>query len=132
MQPPQLVCTRCAIPASPLDWRCTHCGGILEIEDLPPFQAEAIDLADWSLWRYGAMLPTRKQISLGEGATPLVESEFEHIPFRAKLDYLNPTGSYKDRGIAVLLNHLLAHGVRNVVADSSGNAGASLAMFSGR
>lgn len=127
-----MICTDCHAPAAPLDWQCTRCGGILEIEHLPLFQADAIIESEWSLWRYAPMLPARKLVSLGEGMTPLVDTELNGVQFRAKLDYLNPTGSYKDRGIAVLLNHLLANDVRRVVADSSGNAGASLAMYSGR
>ncbi len=49
-----------------------------------------------------------------------------------KLDYLCPTGSYKDRGASVLLTHLKALGVEEVVEDSSGNAGAAIAAYSAR
>lgn len=52
-------------------------------------------------------------------------------PFWAKLEFLAPTASYKDRGTALLVNYLLAHGVQEVVEDSSGNAGASLAAYAG-
>jgi threonine synthase len=46
-----------------------------------------------------------------------------------KLEYLNPTSSFKDRGVSVTLSFLLARGVTEVMDDSSGNAGASLAAY---
>lgn len=114
-------------PAGPLDW---HGDGLpLQIADLPPFDPDSIDQADWSLWRYGALLPVRQRVSLGEGGTPLVYAEYADISFHAKLEFLNPTGSYKDRGTALLVNYLLDQGVIDVVEDSSGNAGASLAAY---
>ena len=125
----KLVCEATGEPVSPLDWRCE--GGTVAIADLPPFDASAIDSGEWSLWRYGAMLPVKRRVSLGEGMTPLVQTTVNGHRFHAKLEYLNPTGSYKDRGTAVLVNHLAAQRVNEVVEDSSGNAGASLAAFAG-
>src|SRR4029453_8660619 len=52
--------------------------------------------------------------------------------FLLKIEYLMPSGSFKDRGAAVLANALLKLGVRDVVEDSSGNAGASLACYAAR
>ena len=49
-----------------------------------------------------------------------------------KLESANPTGSFKDRGAAVLLTHLAAAGVAEIVEDSSGNAGAAIAAYSAR
>lgn len=46
-----------------------------------------------------------------------------------KLENLNPTGSFKDRGSALLVSFMLSRGVTEVVEDSSGNAGASLAAY---
>ncbi len=128
---PQLVCERCDGPAGPLDWRCGTCGGPLRIASPPPFDAAAIRQREWSLWRYAAMLPVARRFSLGEGMTPLVPVNPAGVPFLAKLEYLSPTGSYKDRGVAVMLNHLLAQGVAAIVEDSSGNAGASVAAYAG-
>lgn len=115
--------------AHPTDWCCTMCGEPLEIENLPPFMPESIDTGNWSMWRYGAMLPAQPRFTLNAGMTPLVDVRLDGLTFRAKLDYLNPTGSYKDRGTEVLVNHLLAYDTVNVVEDSSGNAGSSLAMY---
>jgi threonine synthase len=128
---PQLLCDYCLQPAQALDWRCTKCGGPLSITNLPRFDTARIREGDWSLWRYEAMLPVSHHFSLGEGATPLVKVDWPGRGFLAKLEYLNPTGSYKDRGTVTLVNHLLHQGVTEVVEDSSGNAGASLAMYAG-
>lgn len=125
----QLVCEGSGKPVGPLEWQCD--GERVQIANLPPFSPVAIEDREWSLWRYAAMLPVERRISLGEGLTPLVQTEFNGVVFHAKLEYLNPTGSFKDRGTSILVNHLLAHDVRAVVEDSSGNAGASLAAYTG-
>lgn len=85
-----------------------------------------------SIWRYQAALPLaiRQPISIGEGKTPLVAHEWltdQHPLF--KLDYLNPTGSFKDRGTSVMLSYLRDRGITSVVEDSSGNGGASVAGY---
>ena len=96
--------------------------------------ARAIE--DISLWRYREALPIPNDadiVTLGEGMTPLIPldaaADSGHY---VKLDYLCPTGSYKDRGASVLLTHLKALGVEEVVEDSSGNAGAAIAAYSAR
>jgi threonine synthase len=66
---------------------------------------------------------------MGEGFTPLIESRFGNRPVQLKLDYLCPSGSYKDRGSAVLLSKLKEWGVSRIIEDSSGNAGASIAAY---
>lgn len=125
---PLFRCARCGQPAGSLDWRCEACGGPLKLRQRPEFDESTVT-DEWSLWRYAALLPVQRRFSLGEGATPLVPARLPDGPVYAKLEYLNPTGSYKDRGTALLVNHLLAHGVSQVVEDSSGNAGASLAAY---
>ena len=64
--------------------------------------------------------------------TPLLPSRRSDTPFLFKLETLMPSGSFKDRGSAVLANALRKFGVREVVEDSSGNAGASLACYAAR
>ena len=49
-----------------------------------------------------------------------------------KPEYYSPTGSFKDRGVAVMINELIRWGVKHVVEDSSGNAGAAVAAFAAR
>ncbi|MCG9128282.1 threonine synthase [Candidatus Poribacteria bacterium] len=89
-----------------------------------------------SLWRYRQVIPISSEcdlVTLGEGMTPLVElAPLEYPEHYVKLDYLCPTGSYKDRGASVLLTHLNSLGVTEVVEDSSGNAGAAIAAYSAR
>ena len=127
---PKLISVESQQPAGPVDWQLN--GEKLAIANLPPFDASAIEVNEWSLWRYAAMLPAERCISLGEGLTPLIATEIDGMPFHAKLEYLNPTGSFKDRGTSVLVNHLLTHDVTEVIEDSSGNAGASLAAYCGK
>src|SRR5207244_10640056 len=69
------------------------------------------------------------RISLGEGWTPLVLRDWQGANVHFKLESQMPTGSFKDRGTAVMLNHLLEVGVGPIHEDSSGNAGASLATY---
>jgi threonine synthase len=71
-------------------------------------------------------------VSLGEGDTPLVMAETLGRQVAFKLEYLNPTGSFKDRGTAPLAAMLLSRGVAEAVEDSSGNAGASFAAYAAR
>jgi len=68
-------------------------------------------------------------VVLGEGWTPLVSVPVNNRKVYFKCEHLNPTGSFKDRGTAVLVNALVQNGVREAVEDSSGNAGASFAAY---
>ena len=126
-------CTRCAkeYPGDVQRSRC-ECGAPFALEDSPPFSREAIDTDTPGLWRYRAMLPVTEIISLGEGRTPLVEVELYGQEVACKLEYLAPTGSFKDRGTSVLVSALVEMGIKRVVEDSSGNAGASLAAYCAR
>ncbi|MEO7705224.1 MAG: pyridoxal-phosphate dependent enzyme, partial [Thermoflexales bacterium] len=66
------------------------------------------------------------------GWTPLLDLRIAGRPITFKLEFMMPTGSFKDRGTTVMVNHLAAQGVTAVVDDSSGNAGASLAAHAAR
>ena len=117
-----------------LVWRCT-CGSHLNYEGALPLRRREINAEERSLWRYEAALPIRRAEAaayFGEGLTPLLPGLGDAAPFRFKLEYLLPSGSFKDRGSAVLVNALARLGVRAVVEDSSGNAGASLACYAAR
>src|SRR6202043_2573319 len=61
--------------------------------------------------------------------TPLVLRRWQGAEIRFKLESQMPTGSFKDRGTAVMINHLLEVGVGPIHEDSSGNAGASIATY---
>ena len=75
-------------------------------------------------------------VSLGEGNTPLVRlnniNESLGVNITVKLESLNPTGSFKDRGTSIMLSVLKTEGVREIVEDSSGNAGASIAAYAAK
>jgi threonine synthase len=128
-----VVCSSCGHEQSRTadTWRCA-CGGPLSLPlGRGLTRSEVID-GEPSLWRYARALPfTRGEAAafFGEGMTPLVTRAWAGERVRFKLDYLFPSGSYKDRGSAVLVNALQREGVRSVHEDSSGNAGASLATY---
>lgn len=88
------------------------------------------------IWRFREFFPPATPLSLGEGDTPVVESErlgpALGVRLHFKLEGANPTGSFKDRGASVLVAVLREFGVRKVAADSSGNAGAALAAYAAR
>lgn len=123
-------------PAELSPLRCPETSHPLEYTDIPPFRPEAIDENQPGLWRYAAMLPVvgpdQERVTLGEGWTPLICDTWGDLPVRWKLDALMPTGSYKDRGVSVMVNWLVKLGAMTVVDDSSGNAGASLACYAAR
>ncbi|OGF53092.1 MAG: hypothetical protein A2Z21_05645 [Candidatus Fraserbacteria bacterium RBG_16_55_9] len=127
-------CTRCGerYPADTHLWSC-RCGGLFELHERLPFRSEAIEHDIKNLWRYRAMIPLEANaipISLGEGFTPLIPLAWDEFEILCKLEFLAPTGSFKDRGTTVLVSALQNWGIREVVEDSSGNAGASLAAYS--
>jgi threonine synthase len=111
-------------------WR-SDAGRPLMITALPGITRADIVHEDRSLWRYRAALPIEitDPVTLGEGCTPLLQRAWgQHRPF-LKLDSLNPTGSFKDRGTTVMLSYLRQCGVEAVLEDSSGNGGASVAGY---
>jgi threonine synthase len=125
-------CPACGktVPADRPIWRC-DCGGPLDLTPGQGLVRGDIDFGEASLWRYRAALaldgPPR--VSLGEGWTPLVIRRWEGAAIHFKLESQMPTGSFKDRGTAVMLNHLLEVGVGPIHEDSSGNAGSSIATY---
>ncbi len=132
----RLICTHCGSSESwPTDrWACL-CGGPRELVDLEAFDPKLVDPQQPGLWRYRAMLPvpkTMRTMTLGEGFTPLIAGTWDGVDVYWKLEYLNPTGAFKDRGTALVVNDLLSRGVKQVVDDSSGNAGASIAAYAAR
>jgi threonine synthase len=111
-------------------WRC-RCGGALDL-DAPVERLSPAVVRERApdFWRYAEVLPPlRERVSLGEPMTPLVPWRHRGRPAWLKCDYLMPTGSYKDRGAAVLMSHVKALGVAHATDDSSGNAAASLAAY---
>lgn len=111
-------------------WRC-DCGSHLNLGPGRGLVRGEIVTAEASLWRYQAALALAKPpvVTLGEGWTPLVTRDWRGARVLFKLELQMPTGSFKDRGTAVMLNHLLAVNVGRIHEDLSGNAGSSIATY---
>jgi threonine synthase len=75
-------------------------------------------------------------ITLGEGNTPLLEvpavAERLNCDVRVKVEGANPTGSFKDRGMAIAVSRAAAEGAAAVICASTGNTAASAAAYAGR
>lgn len=115
-------------------WHCT-CGGLLDLQFTPQFDPDRIRTRPPTLWRYREALPIRQDgavTSFGEGFTPLLPVELGGRRVLVKQDHLFPSGSYKDRGAAVLISKARELGIRHVVEDSSGNAGCAVAAYCAR
>ncbi|MEU8617216.1 pyridoxal-phosphate dependent enzyme [Streptomyces sp. NPDC048623] len=129
------VCPRCDVraPASALTWCCPRCRGPWDLAfRSAPVPLDSLASRPNSLWRYVEALPLATEIphvTFGEGRTPLVPLT---DAISAKLDFLMPTLSFKDRGAVMLAE--LARRLRPgaVIADSSGNAGTAVAAYAAR
>ncbi|MEQ8395402.1 pyridoxal-phosphate dependent enzyme [Thalassobaculum sp.] len=112
-------------------WRCPSTGQPVNLTPGDGLDPGDVDTAERSVWRYAKALrvPAAARVSLGEGLTPLVSTAYGGGRPRIKCEYLAPSGSFKDRGMAVLVSYLKVHGVTEVMLDSSGNAAASLACY---
>jgi threonine synthase len=109
-------------------------GGLLKIESDIAFDPHKIDQRVEGMWRYHRFIPMISDIhiSLGEMITPILRDNINGSEVWMKAEYLFPTGSYKDRGAAVLLSRALSLGVRSVLEDSSGNAGCAVSAYAAR
>lgn len=123
-------------PVETREFRCS-CGGPFDLAWVPGgLSLSSLRDREPTLWRYREWIPVLEDdciVSLREGFTPLIR--YSSKGFRRlflKLDYLCPTGSYKDRGASVLVSKLKEFGIRRCVADSSGNAGAAIAAYAAR
>ncbi|NWF86961.1 pyridoxal-phosphate dependent enzyme [Candidatus Bathyarchaeota archaeon] len=129
----EIKCSECGKPSfNLLDFKCPSCGKPLIVKQKIKFNVKQIYRDNHSLWRYVKFFPYIKEteiITLGEGWTPLVKFS-GNVYF--KLESLNPTGSFKDRGSTVLISALykpLKRAGGYISEDSSGNAGASIAAY---
>jgi len=127
------VCTTCKKrldnPTKPLG--LCPCGKPLSVHyDWEGIEGD-IDIIteDHSLWRYKRVLPNVEKediVSLGEGWSPLIPMA-HHIFI--KDETVNPTGSFKDRGMAMAVTMAKAQGVESICLPSAGNAGVSAAAY---
>jgi threonine synthase len=117
-------------PLGEARWRADN-GHYLNLAPGPGLRRRDIDPARYSVWRYarGLLVPAEHAVSLGEGWTPLLAGRWHGAPVHYKLEFMMPTGSFKDRGMTVMVSYLKSRGITHVLEDSSGNAGASLSAY---
>lgn len=132
----EIRCSACDQPSpNLLDFKCPACGQPLQIKQRRRFEIGQVQKDNYSVWRYASFFPFVKEaeiVTLGEGWTPLVRLSNSVC---LKLDGLNPTGSFKDRGSTLLvsaLHRLVKKAGGYISEDSSGNAGASMAAYAAR
>ena len=106
-------------------------GGYLNLTPGAGLRREQIRRGRYNVWRYAAAIEVddAHAVSLGEGWTPLNAGEWNGAKTLFKLEFMMPTGSFKDRGMAVMVTYLKSRGLERVLEDSSGNAGASLSAY---
>jgi threonine synthase len=130
------ACGQCGqpYPQTGYPYRCLACGGLFEFAQSLSTPAQ-LGPTRRGLARFQSVfswLGDMPVISLGEGGTPLLPLSDGRDGKYLKCEQLNPTGSFKDRGTAVLVSTLAAGGVTEAIEDSSGNAGASFAAYAAR
>jgi threonine synthase len=81
-----------------------------------------------SMWRYSVVLPDAEPVTLGEGMTPLLQSR-AYPNLLIKDEGLNPTGSFKARGMSAAVTMARHYGLKKLAAPSAGNAGGALAAY---
>jgi threonine synthase len=130
-----LECTRCHehYPADRPQTVCPKDGGVLYARyDLDSIKktfspASLLPLAP-TMWRYDAVLPEAAPVSLGEGFTPMLRSR-EYPNVFIKDEGLNPTGSFKARGLSAAVTMARHFGLKKLAIPSAGNAAGALAAY---
>ncbi|WP_135303524.1 threonine synthase [Haloarcula amylovorans] len=133
-----LTCIECGESFAPFEevrYTCDDCDGLLEARyaDLPTFD----EFEGEGVWRYSAALPFEEGVTLPEGNTPLhrvprIEKEVGVESLRVKHEGMNPTGSFKDRGMTVGVRVAKEIGVGRLACASTGNTSAALAAYGAR
>jgi len=136
----KLICTKCKkpFPSEQVYPRCDECNEPLELEKIKKGKIAKGNIAKQSiLERYADFFPFEKadnNISLGEGFTPLIDSQKLASELRVKNLFLknesqNPTWSFKDRGTVVGIQHAVALGYKRIGTVSTGNMAVSVAAY---
>ena len=130
-----LECTRCGehLSADRPQNICPKDGGVLYVRyDLASLKGklrpENLSGRVASMWRYAEVLPDALPVTLGEGFTPMLASR-EYANVFIKDEGLNPTGSFKARGMSVAVTIARDYGLKKLAAPSAGNAGGALAAY---
>ncbi len=130
-------CSRCGehFPPEPAPTICPKDGGPLYVRyDLGAIRwhasRDSLIGGPKNMWRYAAVLPDAEPVTLGEGFTPLLPSRQRHYPnLLIKDEGLNPTGSFKARGMSVAITMLRHYCVKKLAAPLAGNAGGAMAAY---
>jgi threonine synthase len=137
-----LECTGCGadFSADELINTCPTCGRVLfahyDLEQVSnTLRKEDLSSRETTLWRYKELLPVAAEaVSLGEGLTPVLKAErlgatlgCPHLYI--KDEGLNPTGTFKSRGLSVAVSKAKELGAEILAMPSAGNAGAALAAY---
>ncbi len=131
------LCLDCGLPYPPegAPHQCPNCGGLFDVQPWD-FDLAQVDDSQPGLWRYrhtfSGLHVNLPPVSLGEGSTPLIFAEAFGRQVAFKCEFLNPTGSFKDRGSTLIATFLKSRGFTTALEDSSGNAGASFAAYAAR
>jgi threonine synthase len=130
-----LECTKCGthISSEQPSTVCPKDGGVLyvryDLEELKrTFTASSLFGRTPTMWRYAEVMPEAEPVSLGEGFTPMLPSR-EHPNVYIKDEGLNPTGSFKARGMSAAVTMAKAYGLKKLAAPSAGNAASALAAY---
>ncbi len=130
-----LECTRCGehCSADRPQTVCSKDGGVLYARyDLAAVRASfskaALEQRRSTMWRYSEVLPDAEPVTLGEGFTPMLASRETPNVF-IKDEGLNPTGSFKARGLSAAVTMARHYGIKKLAIPSAGNAASALAAY---
>jgi threonine synthase len=131
-----LECSKCGerISADQPRTVCPKDGGSLYVRyDLEKikksFPREALAGRPASMWRYADVLPDAPPVTLGEGFSPMLPSRTTPNVF-IKDEGINPTGSFKARGLSAAVTMARAYGLKKLAIPSAGNAASALSAYS--
>src|SRR5438876_11709968 len=141
-----LECTACGLRHnwSRLRKLCSACGKpriaayeLAAVGKLDCFKQSTLREREKSLWRYRELLPLPadvEPVSLGEGGTPLLRAKkfADDVNLWMKDESLNPTQSFKARGMSVAVSMAKHLGAKKLAVPSAGNAGGALAAYAAR
>ncbi|MEA2552354.1 MAG: threonine synthase [Fimbriimonadaceae bacterium] len=129
----------CFLCGRTYDWRqlinTCECGKPLKAEyDLSPetLSRDALKDRDPTLWRYREVLPPCEPISLGEGMTPLHHTPILGERWYVKDEGLNPTASFKARGMTTAISMAKHLGAEKVAVPSAGNAAGAMSAYAAK
>jgi len=131
-----LECSKCGDHLNPAQPHtiCPKDGGSLYVRfDLKSlkgtFTPDSLDRRPATMWRYREVLPGDEPVTLGEGFTPMLPGR-ENPNVYIKDEGLNPTGSFKARGLCAAVTMARQYGLKKLAVPSAGNAASALACYS--